>query len=142
MDAHRLQPLDTATSYRLSKVRQTGTRPEKMLARECERLGLELVTPNPALPGRPDFTHPDSRVAVFVDGCFWHGHRSCYRQPVSNVEYWRAKLRRNRARRRIVKAELQRAGWTVVECWECAIKKNAPRLAQRVARVIQGTPPA
>src|SRR5690349_19592581 len=64
--------------------------------------------------GRPDFAWPGQRVAVFIDGCFWHGCPRCYKAPKTNRSFWRDKVTSNRARDRRVTAELRRAGWVVV----------------------------
>jgi DNA mismatch endonuclease (patch repair protein) len=66
------------------------------------------------LIGNPDFIFRDKKVAVFIDGCFWHGCPRCYSEPKSNVEYWSGKIKRNRARGREVNRELQQLGWTVL----------------------------
>jgi DNA mismatch endonuclease (patch repair protein) len=71
-----------------------------------------------ALVGRPDFVFRRERVAVFVDGCFWHGCPRHGRQPGSNSGYWMPKLARNKARDREVSAALRKAGWRVIRTWE------------------------
>jgi DNA mismatch endonuclease, patch repair protein len=68
--------------------------------------------------GRPDFAFPADRVAVFIDGCFWHACSNCYRLPATNVPYWAAKARRNRKRDRIVTRALRTDGWVVLRIWE------------------------
>ena len=68
--------------------------------------------------GKPDFLFRRNRLAVFVDGCFWHGCPRCYRRPASNRKFWDAKLARNRERDREVARELRRLGWRVVRIWE------------------------
>jgi len=75
------------------------------------------------LPGKPDFVFRKERIAVFVDGCFWHSCPLHLRAPASNVDYWNRKLERNRVRDRKVNAELRSAGWTVVRIWEHAFAK-------------------
>ncbi len=70
------------------------------------------------LPGRPDFGFPAQRLAVFVDGCFWHGCPACRRIPSSNVEYWSQKIERNRNRDRAVRIRLKKSGWRVLRIWE------------------------
>jgi len=72
---------------------------------------------------RPDFIFPKVRLAIFVDGCFWHSCPLHLRAPASNVDYWNRKLERNRVRDRKVNAELRSAGWTVVRIWEHAFAK-------------------
>jgi DNA mismatch endonuclease (patch repair protein) len=88
-----------------------------------------------ALPGKPDFVFRRERLAVFVDGCFWHGCPSHLRMPASNVAYWNAKIARNMARDRRVNGELRRAGWTVVRIWEHALSEPN-RVAARLLRLL------
>ena len=77
---------------------------------------------NAALFGWPDFVFPKSKVAVFVDGCFWHGCPRCYRAPQSSKDYWSAKIVRNMRRDKIVNRQLTRAGWKVIRVKECQLK--------------------
>jgi DNA mismatch endonuclease, patch repair protein len=70
------------------------------------------------LVGKPDFIFRRERIAIFVDGCFWHGCPQCYRAPSSNVAYWNAKRERNSIRDRKVNAILRRSGWRVIRIWE------------------------
>src|SRR5476651_399510 len=81
---------------------------------------------------RPDFVFRARRVAVFVDGCFWHGCPRHYRRPGSRRAFWDAKIARNRARDRLVTRALRKAGWKVLRIWEHELKmKNATRLLKR-----------
>ena len=86
---------------------------------------------NQPLLGKPDFTFRRERVAVFVDGCFWHGCPRHGRRPDSNVDYWRMKLERNKARDRAVTRGLREAGWMVIRIWEHELR-NESRVAARV----------
>ena len=70
------------------------------------------------LPGSPDFVFTAERLAIFTDGCFWHGCSRCGKVPSSNVEYWRTKIERNRNRDRVVTAQLRGHGWRVLRLWE------------------------
>ncbi len=76
------------------------------------------------LLGKPDFVFPAERLAVFVDGCFWHGCPECSRPPRSNRDYWNGKLNRNKARDQDVNAELRRQGWRVARFWEHEVQEN------------------
>jgi DNA mismatch endonuclease (patch repair protein) len=71
-----------------------------------------------SLPGKPDFVFRRNRLAVFVDGCFWHGCPKHGRQPGTNITYWAQKLSRNKARDRSVSRMLRQTGWTVIRLWE------------------------
>ena len=81
---------------------------------------------NQKLPGKPDFLFRKERIAVFVDGCFWHGCLKCYCRPSSNQEFWDAKYERNRKRDRKVNRFLRQAGWTVLRFWEHQLKRPGP----------------
>jgi len=87
--------------------------------------------------GHPDFVFRRERVAVFVDGCFWHGCPKCYRRPKSNRKFWDAKAARNRARDAEVTRALRRAGWTVVRIWEHALR-HPGRIVWRLGRALGG----
>lgn len=75
------------------------------------------------LPGSPDFVFDTERLAIFVDGCFWHGCRRCYRRPSSSRKYWDEKVRRNMARDKRVAAKLRRSGWSVIRVWEHSLSE-------------------
>jgi len=75
------------------------------------------------LPGKPDFAFPKENVAVFVDGCFWHGCPRCYKEPKKNVEFWRKKVGGNKQRDLKVSRQLRAKGWSVCRIWECRLKK-------------------
>ena len=76
------------------------------------------------LPGRPDFAFPARRLAVFVDGCFWHGCPRHGTSPKSNARFWREKIARNRERDREVNRELRRRGWRVLRIWEHELRRT------------------
>lgn len=70
------------------------------------------------LLGVPDFVFDKERLAIFVDGCFWHGCPQCYRRPKSSRKYWDAKVQGNMARDKKVRGKLRRAGWSIIRIWE------------------------
>lgn len=72
--------------------------------------------------GKPDFVFPLIRTAVFVDGCFWHGHNCRNTKPKDNEDYWQQKISRNKIRDKIVSKTLKSKGWTVIRIWECQLK--------------------
>ena len=84
------------------------------------------------VPGRPDFSFPAQQVAVFLDGCFWHGCRKCQRIPSSNTDYWDAKIRRNRLRDRRVSAALRKSDWRVLRIWEHDITRSPADVIQKI----------
>ena len=86
--------------------------------------------------GKPDFVFPAERIAVFVDGCFWHGCPSHYRAPAQNGDFWVRKLNNNRNRDKLVTRTLRARGWTVLRVWEHALKGNGNAVARRVERAL------
>jgi DNA mismatch endonuclease (patch repair protein) len=92
------------------------------------------------LRGRPDFTFPRERLAVFVDGCFWHGCPQHATWPRNNADFWRTKILGNQRRDRAVSRLLTKSGWRVVRIWEHALtKKHAARTAARLKRILGET---
>jgi len=91
--------------------------------------------------GKPDFAFRKIRLALFVDGCFWHGCPRCYRRPKSNRKFWDAKIARNRERDRRVNRELRRIGWRVMRIWEHELARRGDACARRIARSLVSRPP-
>jgi DNA mismatch endonuclease, patch repair protein len=116
------QPTSPAVSARMRRNPRRDTGPEIALRSELHRRGLRFRKDLPLrVPGRvvrPDVVFTRARVAVFVDGCFWHACPIHGNQPRANTEYWRPKLARNVARDRAVDSALQAAGWRVLRAWE------------------------
>jgi DNA mismatch endonuclease (patch repair protein) len=82
---------------------------------------------NYPLFGKPDFVFPKKSIAVFADGCFWHGHTCRSLMPIRNAQYWRRKVTRNQKRDLLVRRTLLRKGWKVVRLWECQITRGQIR---------------
>lgn len=105
----------------MSRQRSRDTAPETSLRSCLHRLGLRYrvhVRPDPASRREADVVFVRARLAVFVDGCFWHGCPEHASWPKANAEWWRAKIEANRARDRDTDARLALAGWKVVRVWE------------------------
>jgi DNA mismatch endonuclease (patch repair protein) len=121
----------------MSRIRGRGNRnTELRLIEVFRQSGISGWRRNMPVFGRPDFVFPKQHVAVFVDGCFWHGCDKHYNVPKGNAEFWSRKLQQNRARDRLVNRTLRGRGWTVVRIWEHSLKKNASQIASRVKRAI------
>lgn len=86
-----------------------------------------------SVKGHPDFVFLDKRIAIFVDGCFWHGHDCRNTRPADHAEYWQKKRERNIQRDKETTERFQKRGWTVIRVWECELKKkNLTATAQRL----------
>ncbi|MEV0682241.1 very short patch repair endonuclease [Nocardia sp. NPDC050378] len=139
-DAPRSAPVtDAATSARMSRQRRAHTAPELALRRELHRAGLRYFVDRAPIKGqrrRADVVFPRRRVAVYVDGCFWHRCPEHATDPKNNAEWWARKLAGNVARDRATDAALIAAGWQVVRVWE----HEDPRMvAQQIVALVRGT---
>lgn len=121
----------------MSRVRSSGNKStEHALIKVMRREGITGWRRKYPLIGKPDFVFRKDRVAVFVDGCFWHGHPTRCRLPATNREYWKKKIERNRARDREVTETLGQKGWQVVRIWEHLV--NDPDTIQRIRSALNG----
>jgi len=110
----------------MSGIRSAHTKPELAIRRALHAAGFRYRLHPREVPGKPDMAFPRYRAAVFVNGCFWHGHDcSLFRLPATRREFWSAKIERNRERDREVRQQLHQAGWRTLTIWECAIRGRA-----------------
>jgi len=124
-------------SYNMSRIRSRGNlTTETRLVRLLRKWHVTGWRRGVALCGRPDFVFPQARVAVFVDGCFWHNCQQCKFKPSSNVTYWKEKFARNRIRDESVKRTLRGRGWRVVRIWEHELR-NRVRIEKRLRGLVQ-----
>jgi DNA mismatch endonuclease (patch repair protein) len=130
-------PLDSALSERMSKVRRRDTKPELNLRRELHARGLRYRIDRAPIAGirsRADIVFASARVAIYVDGCFWHRCPEHSVAPKNNRAWWDAKLTANFERDRRTDRQLAEAGWTVVRVWE---HEDPTKAADRVERVVR-----
>jgi DNA mismatch endonuclease, patch repair protein len=124
----------------MSRVRTRDTAPEVALRRALHAAGVRGWRLHRPLPGRPDLIFGRARLAVFVDGAFWHGHPDYYRGQ--SGEFWDAKIARNRARDERVNAELAELGWTVLRLWDFEIERELAACVSRVVAALAAAPRA
>ena len=133
--------MDTLTPqqrhYVMSRIRSTENRPEREIRSQLHQFGFRFRKNDRRLAGSPDIVLPRYRAVIFVNGCFWHGHRGCpkFRLPRTNTEFWRNKLERNRIRDRKTVAQLVEEGWRVAIVWECSI--TGKRRKDKIATVAE-----
>lgn len=121
----------------MAAVKSRDTKPELLVARLLRQAGVRYRRDVKRLAGRPDFLLIDADIALFVHGCWWHGHTCprAQRVPKTNRAYWLEKLARNRRRDRRVASELRAEGYGVWTLWECRLK--AKRLSRRLLTEIE-----
>ena len=95
-----------------------------------------------AILGKPDFAFPKQKLAVFVDGCFWHGCPRCYQQPKRNTKFWKNKILVNKARDKRVSRALRSGGWSVCRIWECDLRNFPASAIAKVQRMLKRRKPA
>jgi DNA mismatch endonuclease, patch repair protein len=119
-------------------VKGTGNRSTELrLAALMKSAGIKGWRRGSTLVGRPDFVFPSSRLAIFVDGCFWHGCPKHSTVPATNRLYWIKKIDQNIARDREVRSSLRRKGWKVLRIWEHQLRvKDAIRTTARIRRAL------
>ncbi|MDD4910505.1 MAG: very short patch repair endonuclease [Candidatus Omnitrophica bacterium] len=131
---------DKATSFRMKKVGQKNTSIEKEVRMVLRGQGIKYSLRTNQLPGKPDIIIPKNKVAIFVHGCFWHGHKHCRKgrlKPIRNAVFWNDKISKNRIRDKIVQEELEKRKWKVVILWECQIKKILQKCQTQFLRKIK-----
>jgi len=120
----------------MSSIRGKDTRPEMAVRRGLHGHGVRYRLHAKELPGRPDLVLRKYRAVIFVHGCFWHGH-DCpmFRLPSSRIDFWRAKIERNRERDREVMAALKERDWRRLTIWECALRGRGKMAGEEVIRL-------
>jgi DNA mismatch endonuclease (patch repair protein) len=121
----------------MRRVKSTGTSAEMKVRKALTRMGLRYRLHRKDLPGSPDIVFPGRKLALFVHGCFWHGHdcRRGARPPKANADYWSGKIERNRARDLRTAQALAAMGWRQEIVWECELKDEAA-LEARLAETL------
>lgn len=120
----------------MSHIRSADTRPELAIRRELWHRGYRFRTNVAGLPGKPDIVLAKYRTAIFVNGCFWHGHSGCpkFVLPETNREFWERKIRRNRERDLVNNERLELLAWNVITVWECELSRTElPKTADKIA---------
>lgn len=109
----------------MSRIKGKDTKPEMLVRKALHAAGFRYRLHDKSLPGKPDIVLPSRKTVIFVNGCFWHGHETCYREPKSNKDFWVPKISRNMQRDSEKSEALRHAGWRVVVVWECELKPKA-----------------
>ena len=115
-------------SRMMAGIRAKNTKPELMVRKSLHRLGFRYVLHDKRLPGKPDIVLPKYKAAIFVHGCFWHGHDcSLFKWPSSRTEFWQSKIWRNKELDAAAETTLLASGWRCAVIWECSLKGRHKR---------------
>ena len=113
-------------------VRAKNTGPEMALRRSLSQKKIRGYRLHCKLPGKPDIVFPSSKLAVFVDGCFWHKCPKCFVRPKTRRAFWDQKMKSNIKRDRTATLLLKKSGWTVLRIWEHIVRKSPESAASRI----------
>ncbi|MFA5887653.1 MAG: very short patch repair endonuclease [Candidatus Nanoarchaeia archaeon] len=120
---------NNARSEIMSKIKSKNTKIEVLLKKCLKGTHIRF---QPKILGRPDFGLANKKIAIFVDGCFWHKCPRCFRAPKSNKAYWESKIKRNVSRDKAITLELKDKGWKVMRFWEHEILSNPKSVTEKI----------
>ncbi|MCQ2286113.1 MAG: very short patch repair endonuclease [Bacteroidales bacterium] len=125
----------------MAKIKGKDTKPEIKLRKALFAKGFRYRTNVKTLPGKPDIVLRKYKTVIFVNGCFWHGHKDCKyaTTPKSNEAFWKEKIKMNQRRDELRAIQLQATGWTVVTIWECEIsnQKGLENVVEQLIVILQ-----
>jgi len=122
MDVHN----KATRSYNMSRIKGKNTNPEMLVRKFLFANGFRYRLNVKTLPGKPDIVLPKYKTVIFVNGCFWHGHKDCkyFVVPKTRTEWWLNKIKDTQKRDREAEIELDGLGWKVITIWECQLKSE------------------
>lgn len=128
-------------SQNMSRIRSKDTTVEVLVRKALYSRGIRYRKNYRKLPGSPDIVVTSKKIAIFINGCFWHGHSGCkyFRIPKSNTEYWTNKINHNINRDQTKITELLHLGWRVIIVWECEVKEDITKVIDRLVLEIKSS---
>ncbi|MGD0302732.1 MAG: very short patch repair endonuclease [Bryobacteraceae bacterium] len=127
-----------ARSRNMRAIRSYGNRSTEVRLRAgLVRQGVRGWRVQSGAFGAPDFLFCRERIAIFADGCFWHGCPRCGHIPKTNAQYWRQKIAKNRQRDLLVSRTLKRTGYTVIRMWECQVRSDLAGCVRRIRMIVE-----
>jgi DNA mismatch endonuclease, patch repair protein len=118
--------------YNMSRIRGKNTGPEVKLRKMLFAEGIRGYRIHYNLPGKPDIVFTKKKIAIFVDGCFWHKCPVCFQEPETRKEFWMKKIQSNVERAKKVNEQLRIDGWTVIRIWEHEIRKDPEMVIRKI----------
>ena len=114
----------------MSQIKGKDTRPEMIVRKYLHARGLRYSLHNRKLPGKPDLVFRKYKTVIFVNGCFWHGHKGCkyFVLPKTRTEWWSDKIEQTKKRDQIAVDELSNLGWNIIVVWECELKSDTKEM--------------
>nr|WP_320037608.1 very short patch repair endonuclease [uncultured Bacteroides sp.] len=129
-------------SYNMSMIKGKNTKPEMIVRKYLFSKGFRYRVNVKKLPGKPDIVLHKYRTVIFINGCFWHGHKDCkyFVMPKTRTEWWKAKIDKNIVRDAEVRDKLRSMGWRTMVVWECQLKpKQRENTLSEIASLLEKT---
>jgi DNA mismatch endonuclease (patch repair protein) len=123
----------------MSRIRAKNTGPEVKLRKLLFADGIRGYRIHYNLPGKPDIVFIKKKIAIFIDGCFWHKCPDCFQEPETRKEFWMNKIQSNIERDKKVNEQLSDEGWTVIRIWEHEIRKEPEKSVKNIIRILEKT---
>ncbi|WP_281767431.1 very short patch repair endonuclease [Methanoculleus bourgensis] len=123
--------------YNMSRIRGKDTSPEMKVRKMLYSHGIRGYRLHYKLPGKPDIVFIRKRIAIFIDGCYWHKCPACFKEPQTQNEFWMNKLNSNVERDRKVNEILTSSGWTVLRFWEHQVRKDPEGVVADILKVLK-----
>ena len=120
----------------MSSIRSKNTQPEIVIRKLIWSKGKRYRIHDRTVYGTPDISNRRKKLAVFIDGCFWHGCKKCCTVPQTNTSFWKKKISNNRKRREKVASKLKFDGWKMMEFWEHEVKEYPSQVAYKISRLL------
>jgi DNA mismatch endonuclease (patch repair protein) len=131
-------PTSPSRSFLMARIRRSGTACELAVRLAVHRAGYRYrLNSGRGLPGTPDLVLRRFRLAIFVDGCFWHGCQQHGTVPKTNTQFWTAKILRNQRRDKQVDRSLKNFGWKVLRVWEHEVRTDMRRILRRITQLVE-----
>ena len=124
----------------MSRIRGRNTKPETRLRSALHAEGFRFRLHRRDLPGSPDIVFVSQKIAIFVDGCFWHGCPKHGVMPTTNRRFWSDKIKDNQTRDKAATKDLHKLGWRVVRIWEHDLKKDVTPVVRSIGRIVRTRP--
>jgi DNA mismatch endonuclease, patch repair protein len=121
-------------TFNMSKIRGKNTGPEVKLRKLLWSQGIRGYRIHYNLPGKPDLVFTKKKIAIFIDGCFWHKCPVCFQEPKTRKEFWMKKIHSNVERDKKVNEQLKVEGWTVMRFWEHDIRKKPDNVIKKIKK--------
>jgi DNA mismatch endonuclease (patch repair protein) len=121
----------------MSQIKGKNTKPELEIRKLLFSKGIRGYRISSDLIGKPDIIFPKYKIAIFIDGCFWHKCMKCFKEPQTNKQFWKNKIDSNVNRDKKINKELTDDGWTVIRFWEHEIKKNIDKCVNNIIQELK-----